>query len=53
MAKGTIVIRMPAELHEELLRRAEEQGVSMNQLAVAMLAFALGAGFKINEENSP
>jgi predicted HicB family RNase H-like nuclease len=50
MAKGTVVIRMPTELHEKLLELAAEQGVSMNQLAVALLAGSVG--FKLTEEIS-
>ena len=33
---------MPTELHEQLARQAEEQGVSLNTLIVAFLAGAVG-----------
>jgi predicted HicB family RNase H-like nuclease len=36
---------MPPALHAELLARASEQGVSLNQLVVALLAG--GVGFKL------
>ena len=36
------VIRMPAALHEQLTARAQEQGVSLNQLMVALLAGGIG-----------
>lgn len=39
------MIRLPVELHEELTRRAAEQGVSLNSLIVALLAG--GVGFKL------
>jgi predicted HicB family RNase H-like nuclease len=36
---------MPPALHDELTKRAAEQGVSLNQLVVALLAG--GVGFKV------
>lgn len=39
---GTIVVRMPPRLHARLFAEARGQGVSMNQLAVSMLAESLG-----------
>ena len=35
---GRLMVRMPHELHDELSRLAGEQGVSLNQLAVALLS---------------
>lgn len=35
-------LRMPVELHEELIREADQQGVSLNTLIVAMLSGAVG-----------
>ena len=32
------MLRMPHELHDKLSRLAAEQGVSLNQLAVALLS---------------
>jgi predicted HicB family RNase H-like nuclease len=42
---GKVLVRMPPALHEQLLRLAEEQGVSLNQLVVALLAG--GVNFKL------
>ncbi|MDO8915311.1 MAG: toxin-antitoxin system HicB family antitoxin [Coriobacteriia bacterium] len=39
---GTVVVRMPPRLHARLFSEAQRQGVSMNQLAVSMLAESLG-----------
>jgi antitoxin HicB len=38
---GTVVVRMPRTLHRRLIERADEEGVSANQLAVALLAKGL------------
>jgi len=38
---GRVLVRMPATLHRQLAERAEEEGVSLNQLAVAVLAKGL------------
>lgn len=43
---GTVVIRMPAALHKALSQTAAQQGVSLNQLCVALLAG--GIGFKVD-----
>lgn len=45
MASGEFRVRMPPALHEQLAKRADEQGVSLNQLCVALLAG--GVGFKL------
>jgi predicted HicB family RNase H-like nuclease len=49
MGKGKVLVRMPPALHDELVRRAREQGVSLNQLAVVLLAG--GVGFKLPTED--
>lgn len=36
------MVRMPAALHEQLAAVAAEQGVSMNQLIVTLLAGGIG-----------
>lgn len=41
-----ILVRLPPALHEQLLALAKQQGVSLNQLAVALLAG--GIGFKLD-----
>ncbi len=38
---GRVLVRMPKSLHRRLIERAEEEGVSANQLAVAILAKGL------------
>jgi predicted HicB family RNase H-like nuclease len=40
-------VRLPDDLHAQLTARAKEQGVSLNTLIVAFLAFALGANYKV------
>jgi predicted HicB family RNase H-like nuclease len=35
---GRVLVRMPKTLHRQLIERAEAEGVSANQLAVALLA---------------
>ena len=44
---GKVNLRMPRSLHRDLARRAEEEGVSLNQFMVVALARAVG------EEPSP
>jgi antitoxin HicB len=39
---GRVLVRMPRTLHRRLFERAETEGVSVNQLIVAMLAAAAG-----------
>ena len=38
---GKVLVRMPKSLHRRLIERAEDEGVSANQLAVAILAKGL------------
>ncbi len=38
---GKLLVRMPKTLHQRLIERAELEGVSANQLAVALLAKGL------------
>jgi antitoxin HicB len=35
---GRLLVRMPATLHRWLVKQAEQEGVSLNQFAVALLA---------------
>jgi predicted HicB family RNase H-like nuclease len=42
---GRLLVRMPPALHEQLARLAAEQGVSLNQLVVTLLAG--GVSFKL------
>lgn len=39
---GQFRVRLPVELHAELVAEAERQGVSLNTLVVAFLAAAVG-----------
>jgi len=39
---GKIIVRMPPALHEALMFRASEQGVSLNQYLVTSLSHTLG-----------
>lgn len=39
---GKTQIRMPPALHEQLVAKAAEQGVSLNQLMVTLLAGGVG-----------
>jgi predicted HicB family RNase H-like nuclease len=45
-ASGKFVVRVPADLHTQLAVEAARQGVSLNQLCVALLAG--GIGFKLD-----
>jgi predicted HicB family RNase H-like nuclease len=38
----TLNVRLPADLHAEPKATAEKQGVSLNQLVVALLAVSIG-----------
>jgi antitoxin HicB len=38
---GKMLVRMPKTLHRRLIERAEDEGVSANQLTVALLSHAL------------
>lgn len=40
--QGKIVLRVPSAMHEELVRRAEQEGVSLNQLIQNALSRYLG-----------
>ena len=40
---GRVLVRMPPWLHRELVGAAECEGVSLNQLAVSLLAHGVGA----------
>lgn len=40
--QGKIHVRMPKALHADLLERKDEQGVSLNQLVVALIAGGMG-----------
>ena len=48
MSSGRILIRMPPALHDQLSARAAEQGVSLNQLVVTLLAG--GIGFTLDDK---
>lgn len=45
VASGQTRIRLPTELHDQLIDEAKRQGVSLNTLMVALLAG--GIGFKL------
>lgn len=47
MSSGKILVRLPPALHEQLTILAEQQGVSLNQLVVVLLAG--GIGFKLDQ----
>jgi predicted HicB family RNase H-like nuclease len=42
MPSGQFIVRLPPALHGALRERAREQGVSLNQLVVALLAGGIG-----------
>ena len=48
---GRLMLRMPHELHDKLSRLAAEQGVSLNQLAVALLSS--GATWRADRDGGP
>jgi antitoxin HicB len=39
---GKFIVRIPRSLHRDLVRRAAEEGVSLNQFATVALARAVG-----------
>lgn len=39
---GKVNLRMPTSLHRDLARKAEDEGVSLNQFMVVALARAVG-----------
>jgi antitoxin HicB len=39
---GKVVLRMPKSLHRDLVRKAKDEGVSLNQIMVANLARSVG-----------
>lgn len=41
-ASGRVLLRLPASLHERLAFEARQEGVSLNQLLVGLLAGAVG-----------
>jgi hypothetical protein len=41
---GRLLLRMPADLHEELARASDRNGVSLNQFITSVLAGAVGWG---------
>jgi hypothetical protein len=47
---GRLLLRMPAELHAELARAAERQGVSLNAFITNALASRVGWGDQVAEE---
>jgi predicted HicB family RNase H-like nuclease len=46
--RKTLQLRLPVELHAELVKRAAEQEVSLNLLLVALLAG--GVGFTLSDQ---
>ncbi len=50
---GKVLVRMPPYLHGELVEEAERQGVSLNQLAVTLLARGAGAASERAEFSAP
>ena len=50
---GKVNLRMPRSLHRDLVRRAEEEGVSLNQLMVVALARAVGEELGNSSEKEP
>ena len=49
---GKVLVRMPPYLHGELAAEAERQGVSLNQLAVTLLARGTGAAGQRREASA-
>lgn len=45
-ASGKFVVRIPRALHAQLAAEAATQGVSLNQLVVALLAGGIGFKFE-------
>ena len=50
---GRVLVRMPPALHGDLVAEAERQGVSLNQLAVSLLAHGSGAASERRKRAAP
>jgi antitoxin HicB len=50
---GKVNLRMPRSLHRDLARRAEDEGVSLNQFMVVALARAVGKELPDPSEKEP
>jgi len=50
---GKVNLRMPRSLHRDLARRAEKEGVSLNQFMVVALARAVGEEPSLSPEKGP
>jgi predicted HicB family RNase H-like nuclease len=50
---GKVNLRMPKSLHRDLARRAEEEGVSLNQFLMVARARAVGEELPISSEREP
>lgn len=50
---GKVNLRMPKSLHRDLARRAGEEGVSLNQFMVVVLARAVGEELLYPSEKEP
>lgn len=51
MSSGRVLVRMPPALHDHLLALAREQGVSLNQLVVVLLAGSTGFTLEPEEQD--
>jgi uncharacterized protein (DUF1778 family) len=49
---GKVNLRMPKSLHRDLARRAEKEGVSLNQFMVVALARAVGEEESVRRDAS-
>lgn len=49
---GKFVVRVPRSLHRDLVDRAAEEGVSLNQLINVVLARAVGVGYEVSGDAS-
>jgi predicted HicB family RNase H-like nuclease len=49
---GKVNLRMPKSLHRDLARRAEKEGVSLNQFMIVALARAVGEEESMRRDTS-
>jgi HicB family len=50
---GRLLLRMPSELHDELSRLAEREGISLNQLIVRTLSESLDSPVRLDMPLAP
>jgi predicted HicB family RNase H-like nuclease len=50
---GRVTLRVPKALHRSIAGQAEEEGISLNQYLVALLAYHVGSSFTKRSDTEP